>query len=214
MKRISFLFVAGLLMSIAASAQTTSFGIRGGVNANTFYLKSEGSGSDSRYSLTKPGFHVGGVANIQFNPNWSVQPQLLFAMKGGKLQQSGSSADFTFYTIDLPVNLLYHYNGFFIGAGPNFSYGVSGKGKSGTSDFDLYDEAGVGDGKFKRFEIGVNSTLGFQFPSGLVLSTNYTPGLSNGFDANSSATGTITTHNSYWGFSIGYMFGNNAMKKK
>lgn len=206
-----------LLAVLSLQAQTTSFGIKGGANSNTFYLKSEGTGgSDSRYSLTKPGFHIGGIVNLQFSNNFSLQPQLLFVNKGGKIKLSGSETDFNFYTIDVPLNLLYHYNGFFIGAGPNFSYGVSAKGKvTGDPEIDLYEDDALGAGtNFKRFEVGANATLGYRFPSGFMFSTNYTPGLTDIVDEASGSTGTITSHNSFWGFSIGYMFGGDKSKKK
>src|SRR5690606_10115380 len=130
---------------LTAQSQTTRFGIKGGVNANTFYLETEGTGSDSRFSLTKPGFHIGGVVDLSVSTNFSIQPQLLFAMKGGKLKQSGTETDFNFYTIDLPINLLYNHNGFFVGGGPNFSYGVSAKGQTtGNPEVDLYEDDALG----------------------------------------------------------------------
>ncbi len=216
MKKTFFLAIAAIC-GVAVQAQlTTSFGIKGGVNANTFYLKSEGTGSDTRYSLTKPGFHVGALADLQFSGNVSVQPQLLFAMKGGKIKISGSESDFNFYTIDLPVNVLYHYNGFFIGAGPNLSYGVSGKlDQTGQPEKDLYEDGALGVGtKFERFEVGTNGVLGFRFPSGFMVSTNYSHGFTDILDEAASSTGEIKSHNSFWGFSIGYMFGSSGTAKK
>lgn len=209
----AILFIAVL----SAHAQTsTRFGIKGGVNGNTFYLKTEGTGSDSRFSLTKPGFHVGGLVDIAFGPHFSVQPQLLLAMKGGKIEQSGSATDFTFYTIDLPINLVYNYNGFFIGAGPNLSYGISGKGEAtGSPEVDLYEDDALGpDSKFKRFEVGANVMMGYRFPGGFMLSSNWTPGLSDIFEEASSSTGTGKANNSFFGFSIGYVFGGTKTAKK
>lgn len=218
MKKTVLFLCAAIVTVITTQAQSTRFGFKGGVNANTFYLKSEGTASDSRYSLTKPGFHVGGIADFKFSENFSIQPQLLFAMKGGKIKMSGTETEFNFYTIDLPVNFLYHHNGFFIGAGPNLSYGVSGKGKSSssTTEVDLYKDGALGAGtKFERFEVGVNATMGYTCPSGLTLATNFTPGLTDILDEASSATGSTKAHNGYWGFSVGYLFGGSkTMKKK
>lgn len=217
MKKLLFMPVVAALFISSVKAQTTRFGFKAGPNSNTFYLKSEGTGgSDTRYSLTKPGFHVGGILDLGFSDNFSLQPHLLFAMKGGKIKISGSETDFTFLTIDLPINLLYHNNGFFIGAGPNISYGVDGKGKAtGSPEVDLYDEGALGAGtKFTRFEIGVNALMGYRFPSGLLFSTNFTPGLNDILDEDPSTTGTIKSKNSFWGFSIGYLFGGTTAKKK
>jgi hypothetical protein len=217
MKKLVFMFVVSALFITSIKAQTTRFGFKAGPNSNTFYLKSEGTGgSDSRFALTKPGFHVGGIVDLGFSDNFSLQPHLLFAMKGGKIQQSGSETEFTFLTIDLPINLLYNNNGFFIGAGPNLSYGVSGKGKAtGEPEVDLYEDDALGTGtKFKRFEVGVNALMGYRFPSGLLFSTNFTPGLTDLVDEDASTTGTIKSSNTFWGFSIGYLFGGNTAKKK
>lgn len=216
MKKNMLVAVTLLLATMTINAQTTSFGIKGGANANTFYLKTEGTGSDTRYSLTKPGFHIGGIVDIKFSDHFSVQPQLLFVNKGGKITLSGNETEFNFYTIDVPINLLYNYNGFFIGAGPNFSVGVSAKGKvTGQPDIDLYDDDALGVGSnFKRFEMGVNGTMGFRFPSGFMFAMNYTPGLTDIVEENSGGTGSAKSHNSFWGFSIGYMFGGNKTAKK
>ena len=206
-----------LFLMTSVNSQNTRFGFKAGPNSNVFYLKSEGTGgSDSRYSLTKPGFHVGGVVDLGISENFSIQPQLLFNMKGGKITLSGTETDFTFYTIDLPINLLYRHAGFFAGGGPNISYGVSAKGKAtGGTEEDLYESTTLG-GKFNRFEFGVNGTMGYQFESGFTLATNYTPGLSDIFKENSGTTGTIKSHNSAWSFSIGYVFGGSkpSAKKK
>jgi hypothetical protein len=213
------MLVATVLTLLAASVNaqmTSTFGFKAGPNSNVFYLKSEGTGSDTRYSLTKPGFHVGGIVNLQFSEHLSLQPQLLFVNKGGKIKLSGDETEFNFYTIDLPINLLYHYNGFFAGAGPNLSYGVSGKGKvTGQPEIDLYEDDALGTGSaFNRFEVGINATLGFRFPSGFTMSTNFTPGLTDIVDEASGGTGNVKAGNSFWGFSIGYMFGGNKTKEK
>jgi hypothetical protein len=215
MKKNMLIAIVLMFVTVSINAQNTTFGIKGGANSNVFYLKTEGTGSDTRYSLTKPGFHVGGIVNFQVSDRFSVQPQLLLVNKGGKITLDGDETEFDFLTIDVPINLLYNYNGFFIGAGPNISVGLSAKGKAtGQPEIDLYDDDALGAGSnFKRFEIGANATLGFRFPSGLILSTNYTPGISDIYAEASGGTGTAKSHNSFWGFSIGYMFGGGDKSK-
>lgn len=213
MKKITTVIL--LLMAVLTmQAQSTNFGVKAGVNQNTFYLKEEGS-SGARYVLSKSGFHAGFIADLGFNEHFSIQPQLLFASKGGKINLGGGDTDFDFLTIDLPVNFLYNYNGFFIGAGPNLSYGLSGKEKiSGSPDVDLYEDGVVGSGKFKHLEIGANVLMGFRFPSGFMVSANYTPGLTDSFDEDAGSTDEIKSTNSFIGFSIGYMFGKKMITKK
>jgi hypothetical protein len=215
MKKIMFVAMLLTAATISISAQTT-FGIKGGANQNTFYLKTEDTGGDTRYTLTNPGFHFGGVVNLQVSDKFSVQPQLLLVNKGGKLKMGGDETEFNFYTIDVPINLLYTYNGFFIGGGPNLSVGLSAKGKStGSPDIDLYDDDALGAGSnFKRFEIGANVTTGFRFPSGFMISTNWTPGLSDIYAEPSGGTGSAKANNSFFGFSVGYMFGGSKVAAK
>lgn len=212
MKRLQIITVALLFVSSVSFAQKTSFGIKGGVNQSTFYLKGE-SPNESRLTLDKPGFHVGGVADIGVSSNFSVQPQLLLQFKGGKLKQSGSETQFDFMTIDVPVNLVYHHQGFFFGAGPNFSVGLSGKGKvTGQPDKDLYEEGVISaNSEFKRFDIGANVMMGYQFPSGFTVGANWTPGLMDIYDDDAD---NIKASNSVIGFSIGYMFSSGKMVKK
>ena len=56
----------------------------------------------------------------------------------------------------------------------------------------------------KRFELGANATLGYQFKNGLLLSANYMRGLTNITDFGSDNARSNTR---YAGLSIGYVFG-------
>lgn len=112
--------------------------------------------------------------------------------------------------IDLPVNFLYKNNGFYAGLGPNFSYGLSSKTSGGDEDQDLYEkhpDEDEGDASFlKRFELGANLTMGYQFGNGLLISANYVQGLSN-------IAGSETGYNKYstrlLGLSVGYIIGSS-----
>lgn len=203
------LYVVFILLTIfpAGYAQQFSFGIKGGINANNFVLRQKSNGVESKIVMPKTGFHAGGIIDILFGEHFSVQPQVLFVMKGGKFNQNGTRMNFSFYTIDLPINLLYRHDDFFIGAGPDLSYGVSANAKqTGYDQINIYKE--FAGGKFKRFDIGVNVLMGYRFSNNILVSANYTPGLSDIVDENGSSLATVA-HNSFFGFSIGYMFGIN-----
>jgi hypothetical protein len=206
MKKIAILAIAAVVTTATYAQMTTTFGIKAGVQ-NNLLVSRETGGSDTRMAYTGFGFHVGGIADLKFSEHFSVQPQLLFVSKGIKLSDDNN---LSMLNIDLPINLLYRNNGFFIGAGPNFSYGISGKLKEdGSDDEDIYEEVG-GESLFKRFDIGVNTTLGYEFPSGLLLSAQYTPGLAD--LSNTDSDGKFN-HRSF-GFTIGYLFNKGAAKKK
>jgi len=115
--------------------------------------------------------------------------------------------------IDLPVNFLYKTGGFFLGLGPNFSYGISAKANlSEEGDEDWYKKQPVGEGgeeksMLKRFEIGANLTMGYQFKNNFLISTNYTQGINNisGYGMDEGGEGKM--HTRQVGISIGYIIG-------
>lgn len=209
MKKIVLVLSASLISLVTINAQTIAFGVKGGVNANNLPLKTEaGTSDDIVLDGGTTGFHVGGVVDLAFNSHFSIQPNLLFAMKGGGFFTEGK---INIMAIDLPINFLYKHDGFFVGAGPNFSYGISGKLKpydSAEEDVDLYEKPDpTTEEPFKRFEIGANVLMGYQFPSGLTIGASYTPGISNLLNDEDGTIGANTKINTrMFGFSIGYMF--------
>jgi hypothetical protein len=216
MKKVIFVFSSVILGLITAQAQTTTFGFKAGVSANNLPLRTETSDDDNvRIDGGHTGFHVGGVADIAFNQKFSIQPNLLFALKGGSFVTTGRVQ---IMSIDLPINFLYKHNGFFVGLGPNLSYGISAKLKpydTGDPDTDLYEEQPLDEEPlFNRFEVGVNALMGYQFPSGLTIGTTFNRGFSNILN-DEDLIGTNTQINTrFFGFSVGYMFGKTTAKKK
>ena len=209
MKRVFILSVSMLTLSAISNAQTT-FGIKAGVQSTE--LRITGDANDEHVAIAggRTGFVFGGTADIKLGTNWSFQPHLLLAMKNGSIE---SSANTNILAIDIPLNVLYRQGGFFVGAGPNLSYGLSGKLKSfsGGDDQDLYEEEGGNEAFFKRFEFGVNALMGYEFNGGFVLSANFTPGLSDIFNQDDSD---YKVHNRMVGLNIGYLFNKGAAKKK
>lgn len=214
MKKIAILAIAATFTGSALMAQSTSFGFKVGVNHNNLPLRAEDGSNDIRIDGSSTGFHVGGVADIAFNPNFSIQPNLLLVLKGGTFVTSGK---LPILAIDLPINFLYKTNGFFIGAGPNFSYGLSAKLKpwdDSDPETDLYEEQGSDEAPFNRFEIGSNLTLGYQFPSGLTIGANWTQGFTNVLNEEDLIGTDSKLNTRYFGLSVGYLFNKGGAKKK
>ncbi|HEY1199498.1 MAG TPA: outer membrane beta-barrel protein, partial [Niastella sp.] len=76
MKKQVVLVLLALVGTLSTYAQV-SFGIKAGYN-NAGVSGGEGSEFTKRLS----GFHVGGIADISLAENFSLQPQLLFIIKG------------------------------------------------------------------------------------------------------------------------------------
>jgi hypothetical protein len=214
MKKIFVLMTALVATTAITHAQNTTFGIKAGIINSSLHLHAEDGDTKFDIDGAKIGAIVGGVADISFSEKFSIQPNLLFVYKPGSLLFLGEG-DVTTTSIDVPINFLYHNAGFFAGAGPNFSYGLSSKFKpfdNTDDDIDLYKKQGTDDAPFKRFEIGANITMGYKFASGLTLSTQYTHGFSNIANEDLSSEAKFSTRQ--FGLSIGYMFGGSAAAKK
>lgn len=204
MKKI--LSVAIALCAISSlSAQKFTYGVKGGINTNQLVLRIEDEEDDEKTNLSssKIGFQVGGVAELSFSDHFAIQPNLLFTLKGGRFPTSPYKINL--YSIELPINILYKTNGFFAGAGPNFGYGISSKIKVNGETYDLFDEEDAGELPLKRFEVGANIIMGYQFPSGLNISSHYTLGLTDSYNTDNETNNKV--NNNILGFSVGYTFG-------
>ena len=198
----SVLVLVTLLLIGSVSAQETRIGFKAGVNLP--YIKISASGETLSGGNT--GFHVGGMAQLKFSETFSVQPALLFNYKQADLQQF----EFESYHVDLPINLLYTHSNFFIGGGPNVSYAISGKAKTENEKVDMFDEEEAQTLTHKRLDLGMNLTMGYNFPGGLQVSSFYTAGINNIYKGNGEVED-VTTRTRNFGFSVGYLFD---LKKK
>lgn len=206
MKKTFVLMTALALSYGAVKAQKTSYGIKAGVQQNSFSMKSGDSDDWSRATMTGAGFHVGALANVSLTENISVQPAILFNSKGTVWN---SESKLNMYSIDVPINFLYKTGGFFLGLGPNLSYGLSAKIKSDGETTDWYKKQPIGEGEekspLKRFEVGANATMGYQFKNNILISANYTQGISNLSNLGDGELGKIRTRQV--GLSVGYILG-------
>jgi hypothetical protein len=199
-KKILILSPVMLLLSFISAIAQHSTIIKGGVNFANVSVNDNGS-VDNAKVLTS--FQIGITGDIRLAPILYLQPGILFTGKGSKTQ-SGDQGSATWYRatsnpyyVELPVNLVFKTPGpvkFFAGAGPYIAMGVGGKNKTNGSflgaefsseenikwsDDDpttLDYEEGAGFGIMKRFDYGLNGTIGIE-AANLVLSANYGLGL-------------------------------------
>jgi len=217
MKKQVVLVLLALVGTLSTYAQV-SFGIKAGYNNSGV---SGGDGSEFTKRLS--GFHVGGIADISLAENFSLQPQLLFIIKGAKSEAfkgtvGGTEIEFpaqklSFNYLELPVNFLYKHEvgagSIFVGAGPYVGFGLSGKLKAGDEDADVKfdgkkgseidanDDAAM---HLKRIDAGANFLAGYELKNGLLFGVNYSLGLTN-LDPDGSKS-----KNNYFGVSVGYLF--------
>jgi hypothetical protein len=162
----------------------------------------------------RTGFTVGVFADVPLTTDFRFQPALNFVQKGYKVEDDIESGKVNFNYLEVPLNFVFNIKGFFIGAGPSISAGLSGRAKY----VDKLDPAlsenekikfGSGEEEVKRMEFGANILTGYQTSGGFMFSVNYNLGLNNIQNGNESDVGTIK--NKYFAVKIGYIF--NTKKK-
>jgi hypothetical protein len=225
LKKIMLCALVFSLFAIVAHAQKSSAILKGGVNlANV--SNGDGGVNDAR-NLTS--FHAGIVADLELTSFLAIQPGLLFTGKGTKIE-SGDEGDATFfraktnpYYVEIPVNLVLKTptgpTRFFVGAGPYVAIGVAGKNKvtgsalgtpfsseekikwSNDDPATVNFEEGAGFGIMKRFDYGLNGTLGIEV-SRLILSANYGWGLAK-FQSGSGSGDDDSNKHRVLSFSLG-----------
>ncbi|MCF7559015.1 PorT family protein [Sabulilitoribacter multivorans] len=185
---ISLLTLIGGLQTI--SAQKTGFGIKGGYNLSNLSTDLSGMKDIS-------GFHIGGLLEYRVSNKFSIQPELLYSLEGGKYSISYSESnedgefvlkakeEITLGFINLPVTAKYYLKDrFSVETGIQFGYVVSAK-----SEYDFFMEAD-GDitstsgernikGDVKSLNTSLNFGLGYELKNKMLFQARYNLGLTN-----------------------------------
>lgn len=157
------------------------------VGTNLNYGSSNGSLSAYKKSVLSPQLGVSMQAGI--TSHFSLAPELYFMMKGGKLESNNpltiSKSTLRFYTVELPLLARFHYNKFYVNAGPSIAYNLYGTNKveGTTSDLSFNDSSNG----FKRWEAGMQFGGGYNFrikQKQVALDLRYNYGLTNISNAN------------------------------
>ncbi len=73
-----------------------TLGAKAGLNLSTLV------GDTANVSM-KPGFHIGGMAELELTEKLSVQPELLYSLQGARFDCAGSNYNYNLSYITLPV---------------------------------------------------------------------------------------------------------------
>ena len=208
MKKCTFISIVVLITTIQTRAQVAKFGITAGITIASANGKSDDSQGKS---TSKLGFTAGVLADISAGKKFSFQPAVNFVQKGFSQSDNSSGTNVkvkaTLNYIEVPLNFVFNSESpnstFFVGAGPSFAMGVSGK----ATIIDDGEKVSVGlhfgstpEDVMKRFDVGANILAGIRFKSGAFISANYNRGLSN-----NSTTSDATVHNNYVGLKLGFL---------
>jgi hypothetical protein len=189
----------GLLagVSVAAQAQTgVRFGVKAGASLTSF------TGKDADGTANKFGFNGGVVANFGINDMFSVQPEVLYSMKGAK--EDGGDGRINLNYIDVPIlaKIATGETGLFFELGPQVGFLASANAKSGGASQDAKDS-------FKSVDFGYAAGVGFQVSSSAMVGLRYNGGFTNAPKEISLGSTSVETKakNSAFQLYVGYMFG-------
>ncbi|HEX6335001.1 MAG TPA: porin family protein [Flavisolibacter sp.] len=191
MKKIS-LFVLALSVGTALVAQElrtpmavkTRFGLKGGLNVAYFNVSDYPAGG-SPEAEQKKSINGGFLVNIPIGGMFAIQPEVMYSEQGSKMAQTTTIGTVTttqaweqdLKYINVPVMLqVKSPGGFFVEAGPQAGYLVSGK-QIGPSNGETENED-----KFRKWDFSLGAGLGYLSRIGLGLNARYNHGFSNVWD--------------------------------
>jgi len=207
MKKFILSAIGVITFTIASQAQL-KLGIKAGAGLSNQRINvTEGSIYSSE---NFKGYHAGIISDLHLGGNFYLQPQVLFSQKGVTLlHTNGHDAQLKMSYLEVPVNLLYKFNlpcgKIFLGAGGAFSYAVAGKQTIDGQKTNLYK----GDKDWKREDISLTFTAGFEFNNGLFASVNSQKGL-----LNTSNVSGVSAKNESLSVSVGYLIDWKKLKRK
>jgi len=215
--KLSVMLAAALLaVVVSASAQEqqtssdnglkTKLGIKGGLNLTTLYS------SDVSTSHMKAGFNAGIFAKFPITRGFSLQPELLYTLKGAKstynnfIQGSGEYR-FNLGYIELPllavVNITPAFN---IHAGGYAAYLTNANVKNVNNNGDIQGATDLNADNFNRWDYGLAGGAGFDIEN-FTIGARYNYGLSHiGKSDNLSGQFAGGMKNAGFSFYIGFGF--------
>lgn len=200
MKKILIPLIISMLCFMSLRAQDVYYGPKVGGNLSHIFY----NGDDELYSSGKMRLssHFGVFTEFVFTDFISLQPELLFSIKGDKfISDADESYDYVYKYLSLPIMFKYYVTKeISVEVGPQVAYLLSAKNLE-TSELyssEYGDEEASIDLKenMQVYDVGAAAGVGYLTKTGFYLSARYTLGLINvdnseGENANSFKNGTF-----------------------
>ncbi|WCO03027.1 porin family protein [Psychroserpens ponticola] len=180
MKKL-MLFAAAAVFSLTnVNAQETTFGALAGLSIQSLTVDIGGIGS---VSDSETGFHIGGFANIGISDQFSVQPEVTYAMAG----------DFSM----ISVNAIAKYavsDEFNVQLGPQIGF-------AGGDAFDAFDKSTDGDSTSMNLQLAAG--VGYDINENIFVQARYGFQLNDHFTGDGDFSWKVNTIS----LGVGYKFG-------
>ena len=194
MKKVLFAF-AFVAASFAATAQSTQFGVKAGLNIAN--LKASASGIS--FSMqSKMGAHGGLFANIPVSTNFRIQPEAVFSMEGSELEIMDEKATSSLSYLNIPVMLQYTASGFYGETGPQLGLLLAAKDKANGESMDSKEA-------YETINLSWGVGAGYRMTNGLGFGARYNFGLSN--IAKTEANDEATVKSNVFQIGLSFTFG-------
>ncbi|EOR93023.1 hypothetical protein ADIARSV_3823 [Arcticibacter svalbardensis MN12-7] len=161
-----------------------TYGLKFGVNSNSTSLSSSLDGSSSTKMKSFLAYNFSLVLDVPLSKVLSIQPAVSYIQKGQKKDLSGVTNDNRTKVnyLEMPINLVYRYRNFFVGAGPYASLAMKGTIKSDSQEDDIsFGNRYVSGGSsknddWKKYDFGASMLLGYKWKI-FTFNVNYDLGL-------------------------------------
>ena len=183
------------------SSSGVRFGFRAGLNlsdvqgdaVNTFTSLAGYAPNGTITRQMRPGFYAGLYATLPIGPSFAIEPGISYSEKGTVLQGKVPVPALDFLNtkltgtarlayIDVPVLAkVFITPGFYVYAGPQASFLVSGKARveAGALGFSAFKQDFDISNQLRKVDFAAVAGLGYQFENGLGLSAGYDYGLTS-----------------------------------
>jgi hypothetical protein len=196
-------FIIALISTLTIQAQKISLGFKTGVQrANVVtpdFVQDVEFMPDFR-TITATNFGL--TSEIEFHPNFAIQPELLYTTKGFKVHENfdlelfdvplpvGVTAASQFRYLELPLLAKAKVGNFYFLAGPTFGYTLKGNLETRARllvEVDLFDtKINLDQVGYERWEVGGMAGAGFSIPvfngGQIFLDARYSQGFTQPYD--------------------------------
>jgi hypothetical protein len=197
------IIVIVIVMTSATTFAQFNVGVTAGGNWSNQRINLKEGGLLTGHNVK--GCHAGVVSDLALDDHFHIQSQLLYARKGmvHTNVQSGVASTYKLHYVEVPLNVLYKFDftagKLFVGSGATFGYAFAGS-------HGFFKRAG---NTWKREDLSLNFTGGFEWNNGLYMSVSSQKGL---LDLNSSSS--IRARSKSMSVSVGYLIDWSVFKRK
>ncbi len=209
MRKILLALSCCFLFSTVVLAQSTRFGVTGGVVYSTMFTKINGEKDLGGFKL---GGTFGVMLDVPMEKKGSFRTGVNFVQKGSKDEYTDGTDEIELSRrlnyIEVPMMVLFNVpcksGQIRLGAGPAVAFAISGKQKleiNGDGEEEDIDFGDKTDSDLNWVDFGINLQAEYEFSGGVFVALNYSHGINRLFVSGSEKD---KLYNHYFGLRVGY----------